>query len=1204
MEPILEIIGHLGPNYDARITEIGEGRGLYVSGPKECCWINKATFEGSFGLFMRNVEEKRTIDQAFLPAFTRFNFMEDSVDWIISLYPSLGRRYPRQLFFAAAILYEEAIVRLKDDVTTRLAKEIYNVAVEFDQMGPGISPIDDTILKQILKPSVPLDSNLPWRERHTYRRIGIRSVIQGVEIDLSERQDANGHEICDFQDVFVALADIMDFMYCPVPLMILNRSGTSYLEREDRDLMVGRIGPIEMEVQSLLELRISNDVRESDYRGDDTQKYFEKVIDAICAHGIVTDREKSVRYRRKTFIYFDSEMLMEPIDLYVTSMLEPCTLLRHFYYNEMEHIALNKKHDCFYYSDGKGFAVRIHLDRLVPKEGAMTVNLTRSRKRHSYSLWIETTTLEQLTTFEKQFERLVCTMKTREADVQRFRVSGERGAIPMVPPELGQNTRQHTSKRQDVNLRAVPPDNRPIYISPRYLDEPNFALKIAKNLAMKYHGNEDAIYVSRNLTIVRLPSGISAEDCIENTDSFTAYYIALEHGQQVINFSEDGIDVRPGMVSEDRKPGNYLCSNYSFKGLPEKYEWSTRPLYVGETDYCDLISAVEIARQETYSRGYWKTKLASREHFESLAPLAKPELFDLTCEEILDDIVFGALGRPVLDSSLHYRMLEEVYGCTILTVINADKPHAKLTSTSQLVLESSRRSGHLIRDIQDRPLVLILKYYHKGWKYAPINHSPKIGDDVFLRSLERMRAAEAHLIRDPALRSELVFTLMRNEFQLFDTVTRSVSSAIIDRTIHTIIRHCGLENIVSQTVNANGYTTSICLYVPTHRLCGAIMEIAKNAIPAASPIAEASPVKCTIDLKNPIAPLRVPISDVFFPLRPNSVIRDLLSAFPSAPSGTDVLYFIGEEKQVNTHRIRILVEANTPAPVVSSNTMGYLNQMTVLLSLFHSSFLRSEEYVKYLESGTARSPASIAKAVRRTIDEFYSGSRTGALVAVHHRFLLGIPLECKNVESALKFFLPRYFKEFMPLTPETANHLEKYFECEIKWILAWCPPAGAVRYVDGIHTCVPTENLHPSASDLRRFFPAATGKCTIVRSWKEYEYSVIRCRAREKMSSCTSYIDLSDSTAAATEKNKTAFVKRLPGGAVAYATAVADQDDARHQLERAGENGDAPVIKGLVNFKRAHFKKNASVIYCTSTNADQGSWYLMRIFVDSPVFAS
>ena len=1179
MEAILNIVKELYGNYGTCPETMENTRGFYAKVGDETRWIRIETnYSGndleSSEMAVR-VNEKRVI-----PVFSHLNFRDNNVNWPSLYYPSISK-YSRDMYRLAAVLFHIIMVHTMRDRGLRIPSEndFVEAARIYKQSVQGETKMAMSLLDELLSPKLDMESDRPWNERIVYRRIGLRRSIHGAQIDLSERKDSEGNEICDFEDVFAALVDVMDFMRCPTPLMILNRSDTSYLKREDPDMLVGRIGPLEMEVQSSLVLRTANKDKKQD-----VQKYVTIVVNKLVEHGIISPDLHSVHYLTEAVLYFESALEIEPIDLYITAILCPRTLFKHFYYNEMTRCALGKSNDVLYYSDD-AYTTHVHLHRLVPKQKTLVFKL-----RSSYSITIECTENGQLEMFEKHLKQVIYMYKHRYADVQKFSVLEKRNPVVMVPPELGQYTRQHTSKRHG-SQRAVSQVDHPFYISPSFSNSPEFALRIAQTISHIHHQRLNDVYVSSGLAMVKITEFANFEAMSNEMDSFSAFYVSLLMDVPVENFSEDGLTVRPG-ASRNRSQLQTSVQTPAFNGLPKERMWSCRPLYsemYKMSDDKDLISAIEIATQ---SQGRWQSDLTPAK-LRNLAPVAKPELFDMSIDEILETMSFDGRGKPQMDSTIHFRILELVYKCTIVTLLSGESPRARIHANTTLVMESTRKSGLSIRNLErdTHPLVLILKYFSNGWNYVPIFHAERL---TSTRVFRQATVGNAHQITDPALRREVLDSLAGSGCALFDPFQRREVRPVIDTTYLTIAYTVGFDAVMSQSIDTDGYTTSLTIKT-THRTFAALL--CKLCRSGDKPDTLGSTeIVVTLELANRAPPVPVPVSDEHFSLSANEIEvfkPYLLSSHVGAPLelGSTLLYKVGPSSSMC---LVLFAVGEKVLPKVPSSTLAYLNQMTVLMSLFHWTVLNASTVEA---DETYQCCMAILNHSKRV--------PIGTEVAVKDRFPRPV-LAGVRAANAFALQLGIYFREFMPVTDSLLQSLFEYFSVEMAWMVRWQPPVNSVRYISGIHTFVPSNRLRPSIDDSERFFPAAAGKSSIVKTWKEYEFAVIRNSARRHMTSCTTFIDMSSSTSAAYEMNKTAFVKKLPSGAVAYAYAADSQSDAYNVLRTRSMHKSmgtsAPKIMGYDHFTRATFAHSQSIVYCTSSNEAQGSWYWMDIFVPQQEF--
>jgi hypothetical protein len=1228
MEPVLLAIRLLGRGYgpcpDGRLLEMGY-YGVAASGP---IW---QPLEEHLGQRAFSPEELRQAADAgvFVPIFHVDNIGPTRA-WPRILYHELAR-YTIEILQVAADIYDVCVrsgrvSRPSGGLEVAPARQLEGAEIpnpaaiafaarEILARAGGYPEAVRKILEELENTEAFDHTAEPWAKRTIYRRPGRRTRITGASIDLSGPRDAAGNVIVDFQDVFMALAPLVDFLRSPAPSLILNRSGQLHMHRDDPNKMTGVYGPLEIEVQEKMELTLLTK--------DDTTDvlpFIQKIENALLEHRIILEPD-AVRRTYGTTLYVESKIPISFPTIYAAMILNPRTHLRRFSINEIDKIMFKRKNDVLYYHtrtpQGGEINTHVYITPLnhKPRDTWPTFQYGSTDLLKLYSIRIEHTHESHVAQFETDLVQLLHSVDRQQRDVMAI-VSlvkpRERTIPPVVPPDMGVYTRNYIYKA-GASHRTASDSNRPIYVPTSINGDWQLSINIARLFSASFHNSPNEIYVSVGGKLVKLEEVSRLGAAGISPDSYTALYISAVVGSPaVVNKFNDGQSMVPWVPKNSQQGNNYIQA--TLRGLPPDRIWATGPIYKRGADrtFFGALSSVFPNIRDTNLQ---RLAAAAPGGPTAVAALCAPELFDHTPQEVID-----SFDAP--DSRLHYRIAEHLIGCTILIAVLVDDPYARVAEISAVELELPRHAGAQIRDFSAREeTVLLLKYRdispsgvrggEEGWCYAVVFQArplalPATGAGLIQTSV----ANNPQPIVDPEARDEILARHYAPKMAMFNFADQQHAPAMIEIGHKTLLTLPGIV-LIRQSISPDGYTTSITVRGPPESIVAGLLAIGSRSRPAV-PVTTTPPIEVTIGLITPIIPLCIAIDQAHTPA-PEIVLRLIRGTSGPLPTGVEVRPTpmssrpgpspAGRESDPDILVIAgqfFLTPAVPGAPLGSLGILELQRPMTIVLSLLSYSLLQ----IAWRCVEGNQSPYILPSEIDRAMNEITAyAERRGSSqphIAIPHRFPPDIAAQKTFAEASI-YCLQRY----MPGTcirfdRATLIAIRNYLQEEGAWIAAYAPPREAIRYIAGIHDVVPEENVYPSARNRATYLPARYGRDSITRTWKQYEYAATRYAARHTLASWISFIDLTGAPNAVDLENKTAFVLRI-NGAVVYGF-LTDKDSGRAALIKAarkmglGNDFQPTMIAGYTELKNHPMNRDMLALFGTSSAIEQGSLYRIHVF--------
>ncbi len=1230
-----------------------------------------------------------------VPIFNHRNLHSSRANWASSFYHDLLRITNTVIRLAASIFEIIVDERMKErrsaipDLAIPSRLEISAGAKIFRRATHGLDQQTLALVNNIIEEEEIYDDVIPWVERSMYRRVGVRNRVVGARIDVSRRVDSNGDMIVDFRDVFAALVNVVDWMWCPAPKYFMNRTEDPRIVKEDPNYLTAGLGPLEIKFCEKLIITVP------DACHDNIQPLVERVVGALVSAEII--QASDVTMIMACSLYIQTILPVTPMSIYVAAMLNPCVSYANFYYSENTRTVFGSQNDVLYYSStpedessGKPFTSHVYIVRLDPKKGTFAegFDFAPGEKMCTYTVTIEYSENAQILRFERDFIKMLRVMKRDLKYVGYFmnRIGQRVNSATVSPPLVGKFTRKYTYKtRNSSKHKPAEAKNRPIYVPPSYGPGDGYAraMRIAEIISFAIHQRLDRIYVSCEHKIILLSD-------IRNTrqgrvDEFSALYIPNVAYHPVENRVTNGTAVIP-WVYVNRIGNSSTTINPSYSGITDTRQWSSFPPYARQLGKASLFGALKMAMKARVSTGAAAgagvpltetlAEMADRlvpGGLSTMYPMLKPELFDHTIPEI-------AKTFNDLDSAIHLRILEYLFKCTIFVMVPEKDPYAELGDNTPLVLESMRSACLQLRDVTGRspvnqtyfdggrirslanhdgdsgdggdnwPLVVIVKFYSSGWKYLCVSRARLASEKVAWSNAK----PEDEILITGDLRQEVIANVFKPHM-LYNFDRKCLVVATEDRYF-PVFEQNGLVP-VSQTIDPDGYVIAMTFEGRRDAFMTAIL-ILHNADPAqisrldrayASEI-----IQLTVSIRGKVAPYPIPMGGDY--------VRMSAQDFGFLEGLIDEkCRFVTPEKTPFFRIGTIIILRERPdnealvATAVSPDILKYQRQMIVLLSLmhafavnmphiekdhvvhFHAAIINHSRLVPDGEAVVAknrfipdlvhgyrqqRHPASqqnLPDSVSRPSPNFISrasfgigDSRASSRASSHTNIGRSVSSLGDTVIERFREVLAAYFPTFMKFDAAGAEALYKYIFAELFWIRTYRPPPSSIRYIDGILEFGANRAIfvygddHPLSDGrgpMAGFRAPRWGEASIVTDMKSYEYATIRFGAKRSMSSCVSFMDLTDNETSASHRYKSAFVKRRDDGTVVYGFAVSDAAYAEEILKVEITNYGFPTnyslnwISGYDSLENMTFKSDTLAIFCTSKSDAQGSWYRLYIFV-------
>jgi hypothetical protein len=1223
MRGVVNVIRILHKQYGTVPADHETDRGFYTIENSVPKWISMEIERGipKYDL-ERLVENVRlNID---VPVFCENNVGELRM-WPQLLYSELSNCDVALIQVAASIYTDSGKMGMgvpSDHEIIECAKRIRSQCVTRvpNKFSKLIDEIADTVIYD--------ESKVPWCLADVYRRSTVRSTLTGVVVDLSGPKSADGDQTVDFQDVFAALAPLAMFLYCPTPKMIMNNSSELILDSEDINTMTGVVDGHTIIVQR--ELEISADEKRDLEPGQSTMTVVNKVIEALQTHAILTRpiTPGSVIPKYTTTFYFETSLPFNPQFIYATGVLFPRTHGRNFYINELTNISVNRKKNGVYYQtstpEGGKMETKLFIETREAKErtGHFIFKYGNgAAKLTTYKVSIDHKHHTHASRFEFDLVQLLAAMKSRFDTIKliaRMLSPALKEPCWISPPGMSKFTKMFISKNEGKE-RCPDAPRRPIYIPPNFAGDPNLAINIAMTLSWNFHQSPDYVYVSSGNKIVLY------RECGGEIDSFSALYVSPRHGIPTIeNKSKDKDAVMPWIPSNNKTQS---MRQPVYSGLTPAGIWRSDPLYDIGTSNHTLYDTLKRAFPRTLTAPTLIDLLGDKcEHY---AGLCKPEFFDRNTNEII-----ATFNEP--DSTLHLRIFEHILRKNILVAVPTqtliDKKTGKHTLASiyriidednpRVELELPRHAGQPIRDfVSFEDSLVLFKYYDGKWCYSMMSYSDQLVVVSGLNSWtsDSISANSAKIIKRE-IRDQI---LSKHYFPVIDAFNFFERKRVVQEIE---LQHMALAaKVVSQSVNADGYSTSIKLQDILYNVVISIIKLCSDftfKLGNAADFVMTEIVEITICFRTPVIPLAVPvIDDGVIPISTTlmaalGLVRKNLD--PDTTSSSDAMPS-SDTMPIGNH-VFVSVTATPAASKDQVNVITYQRQMTVFLSLMSWCML---QYGSVLTPIVIDQMCEIiAIHAKRAIVKKAADIHFVCDVLVKHRFppkfVTGNGTEAiSGPAQALDSCIRTYFgsDSFIPMNSATIASIRNFAATEAFWIvknIRWLT-RGAIWYISGIHDFVPTERVVPSPETRMLYTPASRGLTSIVSTRKQYEYAVARRYARTTLTSWNPFREVTDITTAAGLENYTSFVRRMPNGAVVYGfiLEISERDDGTIvrrmpkgiELLRIharniglGDNVNIPVIIGFENFRDQTFNVDTLAIFNTSGNENQGSMYRIHVF--------
>lgn len=1109
--------------------------------------------------------------------------------WPGLLYPRLARHSVQFLYLAARV-HEEAgggAVPAPPERLGEAARRLLGGA------GGGMerSPRYRRLLEEIAAGGGSAERGLPWGARSVYRRSGRRTRLVGGVAELGREEE--GYPVVDFQDVFVALSGLMDFMRCPEPPMILNRCGRNCMHREYPHTLVGSWGELELEVQWRLELRLRRDAHA------EVGEQVAAVRAALLEHRILRSPAE-FREIRETTLYFESRLAVSAHTVYLTAMLRPRTLMHRFYMNEVGLTpAVERQNDVLYYrrripGTEETFLTHVKIEAFHPKTEGWAAHHPFGERLQTPTLYtasIECTLPEQVELFERDLEELLGVMALpREAELVAHAARFFRApptAETVVPPAMEKSTRLYTVKYSPD--RTAPDSNRAVYVPPAYAGDPALALGLARLISRSFQKGEPGhVYVSAGF---RLHTHADWQRSGLPMDPFSALYVSATAGApEVRNKLQDGRSMLPFVMR--KAPAQGGARGVALQGITPTGSWVTAPLYNPgkERGFFGILRAtLRDPAERAIPDGEFFGRAAGG--VEGCAALCAPELYDHTPEEAA-----ATLEAP--DSQLHYRLAEHALGAAVLVFTRAEDPYERLEGPEpcRVEIEIPRHAGNQLRDFDAHErAVVLLRYYNEGWQYAVVRHSPA---ELILPATGGQGVAPGvpDLPADTVGREVLQDILGRHYYpriSLLHYATRSEAPRVLDRS-HRLLTAAGAE-LVAQSLNPDGYSAALVLRGTPAQLAGGLCAAAgfPPPPPGALDPAGAAPLRLSVALRTPAIPLPLPCTEAHHGAPP--ALLEALAPGARALRNADGLRLLAFGDYVLTPEL---------PPPAGGELLECQQAVAVLLSLGTHALTRCFRYVD---------EAGIGAAVERLARLVPTDPRAGPPeVRVPHRFAPPVPRPELGMAEALGRMAAEYLGGALPADPRFYGALREYFLAEWRWLRRHAPPGGdlppelLLRHIGGVHAMVPAEGVYPPLALRQRFPPARWGRDSIVQSWKQYAYAWTRRAARDALRPWLSIPDLSAARAAKELDDHPAFAYRLRGGAVMYAFSADGHAAASDVLraiaaQRLGIQDYQPMtVPGFKALEGSEFREDALLVFNTSSAITQGTTYRAEVFVPRP----
>lgn len=1165
MDELVLVIKTLGQNYCVLDTEDlhSQDRGYYAIDDDEKKWI---PMDDTFNLDEYRYKINRSMHK---PLFA-FRNLGDLRPWPNVLYPSLVH-IQMFVFKIAAKLMDFDPERAK----TASPIIILELLKNFTSM-PGydsLSPEIKAFVALALNADIFIPDAEPWSQRKIFKCVGVTSIQEGAIIDITPSEFITHHEDeaaqerrkkfddIDFQDIFAALAGEADFLRCPRPQLIVNNCGEAHLERENRNLFTGIVHGMRLEALNNIELthHDSIDIPDSIAR-----------IDRLLREGGI---EGNVIPLYKTTIYFQSYMFVNAKTLYATTMLNPLTHMHRFFVNESGRTALDAQRDVLTYQtvDARGVEVSstVLIDWCVPKKASVPDPAVMNDKRFDFPLKTFTVSIthhgkEVAAKFEHDFAQLLYAMHKsydiiRTAFWPHLKFSNRKPKI-VSPPEAGAYYNKFTKKTDGdadgddeaghgqthapAEKKTVDQAERPVCVPTNYAGDPRVAIGLARGIADSIQGSADQVYVSSSGKLVRIGPGV------DHVDVFSAFYVSGIRDVPVTNRMEDGKSVMP--YAKKTKQEVLMCNPVISGILPG------HSFVITARAGSDLLSALEIPR-EKFAVG--------------LAPLCKPQLFDHTIEEAT-----MTFANP--DSSLHIAALQHIKQMKI-HVFKATMV-SRTTGRIEVVYDFPRFSGRpMICTENYAEAMCLLKFYDGDWKYAPIF----VAGDVSVADQRGIivRTSIVQSARTLVLPAEIRLAIEKHhcvrQVRNFDFFSRTVKPVVLTNA-HALC------NPLAQVFNEDGLVSAFVIGVDMTKF-EEVFTFVSSGAKTPFPIGNDY---LTLHCTHPQMPMCLPESRDDFLLPAVAARTAPTGASVVLSDGTEIVY-LGPSKNYwfVVQRARGGANALVVPPGLNFDVQRPLTVLTALMTWVMLNFLH------------VLNADNIDTLVRLVGQIGWTAGVEAPEVIVRSRMVPALARE--SPVAALTQLLAKYFKSPFKITMPMAARLSEFLRIELEWINRHGLGPSNMKYIDGVHDFFPSEDVFMSAESRRMFRPAASGLRTIVLTWKQYEYSVYRTRARQSLASWAPWLDMTGATNSIALTNHTNFVMRLPGGSVAYAIATDSVEEARaisHAIAVQLNHRDAGNISSvftLPTLLTLSCSADTLLAFNTSKNPPQGSAYRMQIFV-------
>lgn len=849
---------------DSFVDTVSGTSGFYAYENGKCVAISESSIQG---LGFTKMAQKMK-DGIIVPIFHHENIGETR-KWVPLYDDNLGSIDIAIVKFAA-LLKPYVTAPTLDDIKLGFNKllEIHpNITAVSGRIGTVLIPLFKEIAEYVDYQT--LCREIPWIKRSFFRDTLTMKLDTGAEINLPDD--------VDFQDIFMALADIADFMRSPDPELIVTNSTKFHMKRLDNFVMTGVFGPLSMTVSETISLY------QNDNKSNVTvRSQLESIYTCLRNHQIIrSDSQIKEVYTYK--LYFESHLELNQNIIYLMCILKPQHHMRNFYIDETTKIIMKRDNNGIYYCPDGGKSRKLKLIKNVPK-------------RHIPNLRMKSYTVETTLFEHENPATLKANLGMLLYDIDHYmdKIAKLLQILPEAKSIAVENTPLTTSnlpKSRGTISKIESGKEKPVKIPGDLGCDYLIAFNTAQLLAHRY-GNEmlGSMYVIHNSEIIRI--GEAPDNLF-----YPNYYINCKPKTNIVNIGSVNAPV-PGLEYIGKVKASSIPNNLIIDMDPSM-SWLIAPSK-HDRIFFDAISCFFIVGDKRPKKSiYPDHQIITRDDLiaqflrlsqdpeNPILSIMSPEFFDCTPEEICH-----TLKKP--DPFLHFRLLEYVLGSLLLVFEPKEITSNGCTVTAQI----PRNAGTPYRNYYEyKDAILLLKTESRYDRvYVKSAHSSEVTYRVPVEDLGSVLAGK-------------IFTkLTRLNFK-----TGAVYVPTIDEPLDQRL------TIVSQTVNHEGLATS---YTVTANEDDALAFFSQDAT---KDMLSKRKVTFTINLILPSATVIAPIKHT-----ETIPISKKLSA--KIKPFCDNVETIDDE----THYVRdnyVLVETDGNHELKSNPKFDYANHIAVLISV-------------------------------------------------------------------------------------------------------------------------------------------------------------------------------------------------------------------------------------------------------------------------------